>query len=182
MNIHMEQMDITCRAHSLHNGTPDSRRRRASLSQESQSHRRDASRRRYFRHPTDIPIEILRDAGEVRDEALRNVSGGGLSFRYREPLPVGEIVRVRIAVTAQAFEAPCRVVWCQAERSSWQVGVEFLQQDDLFQARMIEQVCHIVQYREEVRIKQGRELSGHEAAVEWIARYARIFPDLAQDN
>jgi hypothetical protein len=182
MNIHKRPTDITCRAQSLHSGTPDSRRRRTPLSQRSQSRRRDASRRRYFRHPTDIPVEILRDAGGVRDEVLRDVSGGGLSFRHREPLPVGDIVRVRIAVTAQAFEAPCRVVWCQAEGVSWQIGVEFLEQDDLFQARMIEQVCHIAQYRQEMRITQGRNLSSHEAAVEWIAKYARIFPNLAQDS
>ena len=138
--------------------------------------------RNFFRHPTDMPIEVLHEARGPRDEALRNVSGGGLSFRYREKLSVGEIVRVRIAIAMPAFEAPCRVLWCQPEETTWQVGVEFLDQDDLFQARMIEQICHIEQYRQEVRTSQGRNLSGHEAAVEWIARYAQVFPNPAQNN
>lgn len=136
--------------------------------------------RSFFRHPTDMPIEVLHEERGPRDEALRNVSRGGLSFRYKEKLSLGEIVRVRIA--APAFEAACRVVWCQPEEMTWQVGVEFLDPDDLFQARMIEQICHIEQYRQEVREKQGRNLSGHEAAEEWIARYAQIFPDPEHDN
>jgi len=136
--------------------------------------------RSFFRHPTSIPIEILHAEHGTRDEALRNVSQGGLSFRYNEPLAVGDIVRVRIAVTEPVFDAPCRVVWCQAEERKWQVGVVFLDAHDLFQARMIEQVCHIEQYRQDLRAR-GRDLSGHEAAVEWIARFARVFPDPAHD-
>lgn len=138
--------------------------------------------RNFFRHPTDIPIEILHDERGTQDEALRNVSRGGLSFCHNEQLSVGDIVRVRIAITAPAFEAPGRVVWCQAEDTIWQIWVEFLDPDHLFQARMIEQICHIKQYRQEVLAKQGRDLSGHEAAVEWIAKYARVFPDPAQDR
>ena len=137
--------------------------------------------RGFFRHPADIPIEILHDGHGTGDEALRNVSSGGLSFRYHEVLSVGYVVRVRIAVTAPAFEAPCRVVWCHADEGAWQIGVEFFDPDHLFQARMIEQVCHIEQYRQDVRAQQGRDLSGHDAAIEWIARYARVFPDPAQD-
>jgi hypothetical protein len=152
------------------------------MSQRQPNRRGDDSTCSFLRHPTDIPIEILHATDVARDEALRNVSRGGLSFRYKEQLSVGDVVRVCIAVTASAFEAPCRVVWCLAEELTWQVGVEFLDQDDLFQARMIEQICHIEQYRQEMRTKQGREISGHEAAAEWIAKYARVFPNLAQDE
>jgi len=137
--------------------------------------------RRFFRHPTAIPIEIQRAERGISDQKLRNVSRGGLSFRYHELLTVGESVRVRIAVTNPTFEALCRVVWCQADGRGWQVGVVFFDPKDLFQARMIEQVCHIEQYRQDLRA-QGRDLSGHEAALEWIARYARIFPDPVHDQ
>lgn len=137
--------------------------------------------RRFFRHPTDIPIEIRRAERESRDQIPCDASRGGLSFRYHECVTVGESVRVRVAVTEPAFEALGRVVWCHAEERGWQVGVVFLEPNDLFQARMIEQVCHIEQYRRDLRA-QGRDLSGHEAAVEWIARYARVFPDPAHDQ
>jgi len=55
------------------------------------------------------------------------------------------------------------------------VGVEFLDQDILFRLRMVEQICHIEQYRRTVRESQGRVLSSQEAAIEWIERYAEAF-------
>lgn len=131
--------------------------------------------RSYYRHPTDMPIELLLDAQQVADETLCNVSSGGLCFRYTSKVEVGNVIRVRIAITAPPFEARCRVTWCQPEGGTWQVGVVFLEQDDLFRARMIEQICHIQQYRDEIRDKHGRNLSSQEAAVEWIEKFADKF-------
>ena len=143
--------------------------------------------RSFIRHPTDIPIEIrLGDQGCQR-EPLRNVSSGGLCFQYSEAAPIGSVIVVRIALTSPPFEACCRVAWCQADVGAWQVGVEFLDQDDLFRLRMVEQICHIEQYRT-TTAGLGRTLSSHEAAVEWIEQYAEAFPfpqtnaDLPQDK
>jgi hypothetical protein len=132
--------------------------------------------RSYIRHPTDIPIEILLDHEICKRESLRNVSRGGLCFQYPEAAPVGSNILVRIALTTPPFEACCRVSWCQADGSRWQVGVEFLDQDDLFRLRMVEQICHIEKYRRTVRDSEGRAMSSHEAALEWIERYADAFP------
>jgi hypothetical protein len=41
---------------------------------------------------------------------------------------------------------------------------------------MVEQVCHIEQYKADVLKKEGRELTGEEAAKEWILKYAKDFP------
>ena len=41
---------------------------------------------------------------------------------------------------------------------------------------MVEQICHIEHYRRTVHESQGRSLSSHEAAPEWIERYAEAFP------
>ncbi len=41
---------------------------------------------------------------------------------------------------------------------------------------MIEQVCYIEQYRKEVLKKEGRKLSGEEAAMEWVEKYAKDSP------
>ena len=46
----------------------------------------------------------------------------------------------------------------------------------MFRARMVEQVCHIEQYKHQVLKKEGRKLSGEEAALEWIQKYAPQFP------
>jgi hypothetical protein len=132
--------------------------------------------RSFIRHPTDMPIEILLDEQAAASDALRNVSRSGLCFRYPTAVAKGGVIRVRIAIAAPAFEARCRVIWCQPEGDAFQVGVEFLDRDDLFRARMVEQICHIEQYRQEVREHDGRTLSGHEAALEWIEKYAPSFP------
>ncbi|HWR88116.1 MAG TPA: PilZ domain-containing protein [Acidiferrobacterales bacterium] len=132
--------------------------------------------RSFIRHPTDIPIEICLADQARQQEPLRNVSCSGLSFRHPEAAPVGSNIVVRIALTVPPFEASCRVTWCQADGNAWQVGVEFLDQDDLFRVRMVEQICHIELYRRTVRESEGRALSSHEAALEWIERYADAFP------
>jgi len=132
--------------------------------------------RSFIRHPTGIPIEISLEVQSNKSEQLRNVSRGGLCFIYPEATPVGSQIIVRIALTSPPFEARCQVTWCQADGNAWQVGVEFIDQDDLFRARMVEQICHIEQYRRAVRASEGRAMSSHEAALEWIERYADAFP------
>jgi hypothetical protein len=132
--------------------------------------------RGFIRHPTDIPIEIRLADQTRKHESMRNVSRGGLCFLYPEAASVGSTIIVRIALTSPPFEAACRVTWCQADGNAWQVGVEFLDQDMLFRLRMVEQICHIEHYRRTVQENQGRALSSHEAAIEWIERYAEAFP------
>jgi hypothetical protein len=132
--------------------------------------------RRFIRHPTDIPIEVLQGTREGDAQPLRDVSHGGLSFRYPQPVAVGHIIRMRIALTQPVFETDARVIWCQAEGAAWQVGVEFLDPQDRFRARMVEQVCHIEQYRREQSDHAGRQLTSHEAALEWIEKFASVFP------
>lgn len=134
--------------------------------------------RSFIRHPSDIPIEISLADRSRRRESLRNVSRGGLCFKYPEAALVGSYVVVRIVLSSPPFEACCQVAWCQADGNAWQVGVEFLDPDDLFRARMVEQICHIESYRRTVRESEGRALSRHDAALEWIERFAARFPFL----
>jgi len=138
--------------------------------------------RSFIRHPTDIPIEISLADQSCRRESLQNVGRGGLCFKYPEAAPVGSHIIVRIALTLPPFEACCQVAWCQADGDAWQVGVEFLDQDDLFRVRMVEQICHIESYRRTVRASEGRAMSRHEAAIEWIERYAHAFPFLNSNS
>ena len=132
--------------------------------------------RSFIRHPTDIPIEVRFEDQACDREPLRNVSCGGVCFQYPKAIALGSIILVRIALTVPPFEACCRVTWCQADIGSWQVGVEFLDQEDLFRVRMVEQICHIEHYRRAMRDNHGRILSGHEAALEWIEKHAGAFP------
>ena len=136
---------------------------------------KEADMRKYIRHPSNIPIEctVVDDQASV-SQSLQNISRGGLSFASRKPLKKGLLVTVNIP--GRDFEARGRVVWCRKSAGSYDVGVSFINKMDAYTIRMVEQVCHIEQYRQQVRQFEGRELTGAEAATEWIERYAETFP------
>ena len=52
----------------------------------------------------------------------------------------------------------------------------------LFAARMVEQVCQIEHYRQQVQRAEGRVLDAETAAREWIKRYAASFPALGKGS
>jgi len=134
--------------------------------------------RQFIRHPIDVPIE-LRAEGAPLPPALHghDISVGGLAVHSREPVAPGAVIEVRIPHLKPAFAVRARVAWCHpGDGGGHEVGLAFLDADDAFHARMVEQVCHIEQYRRAVAREQGRQLSAEEAAHEWIAKYAAGFP------
>ncbi|GGX41474.1 PilZ domain-containing protein [Saccharospirillum salsuginis] len=133
--------------------------------------------RQYIRHPTDIPLHYqVADAPEECHPHLRDVSTGGLSFTADQPFEQGQILTIQIDVTDPPFEISGEVVWCHARDGEYLVGVCFDSVEQAFALRMVEQVCHIEQYRAAVRQLENRELTAEEAAHEWIQRHARDFP------
>jgi hypothetical protein len=135
--------------------------------------------RHFIRHPAHIPIEVVPGGGGPREEdRLQDVSAGGLCFGAQHAFPTGSVLRIRIPHIRPAFEAPARVAWCKQHGRSWEIGVSLLCSEDAFRARMVEQLCHIEDYRREVLAREGRALSDEEAALEWIDRHAHDFPPL----
>jgi hypothetical protein len=140
--------------------------------------------RSYIRHPSDIPIEYQADAGcsGGNRERLKDIGQGGLSFRSGCALPVGSTITLRISQVQPDFEVRGQVVWCRAESEVFEIGVAFLDASDLFQVRMVEQICHIEQYKADVLAREGRRLNGEQAAREWIQKFARDFPQLKEED
>jgi hypothetical protein len=133
--------------------------------------------RQFIRHPSDVPIKYsFGDVVAHRKEYLRDISRGGLCFRSAIEMEPGAVIHVQIPVCRPVFEADGVVVWCHPESRHFLVGVSFRDAKTEFGVRMVEQVCHIEHYKKEVRAKEGRTLSGEEAALEWIAAHARDFP------
>ena len=139
--------------------------------------------RSFIRHPCDIPIEFSEDtASYPQRERLDNISHGGLAFSAARPQRRGHILWLRIPDVQPPFEAPARVTWCNPVDEGYEVGVEFVMPDDEYRARMVEQLCYIEHYKRRVQAREGRELSGEQAAREWIEKYAARFPDLDGDE
>lgn len=136
-------------------------------------------RRRYVRHTIGVPLQVER-VGEPAplEEAGVNVSHDGLAFHSGWCPAVGDVLQLRIPTVDPPFEARARVMWCRPEDGRFLVGVQFLDRSDAFRSRMVQQVCAIERYRDEVREQEGRELGTQEAAAEWIAKFAGQFPAL----
>ncbi len=134
--------------------------------------------RSYIRHPSDIPIQVDNTSTEVTNHAqmLNNISHGGLSFTSVSPVQVGLTIKLKIDTVTPVFEAQGLVTHCSLEDGHYVIGIEFIRKDDLFVARMVEQVCHIEHYKREMALREGRQLSGEQAAREWIEKYAANFP------
>jgi Tfp pilus assembly protein PilZ len=138
--------------------------------------------RNYIRHPSDIPIEIKAEnapSGEI--DKLNNISHGGLSFYTENSVNVGIIIRLKIPLIDPSFEVYAKVSWCIPHNHNYNIGVEFIDINDAYKTRMVEQICHIEKYKKDILEKEGRKLSGQEAAHEWIVKYADEFPNLARD-
>jgi hypothetical protein len=139
--------------------------------------------RSFIRHPASIPIDFqLEELVTHGSDYLKNISHGGLAFHSKVPLKPGTIIRVKIPLVKPVFQAIGKVTWCKPEDGNYEIGIAFLDENDVFRARMVEQICHIEQYKQEIWEKEGRRLSAEEAAAEWIAQYANDFPHQQDEN
>ena len=133
--------------------------------------------RKYIRHPTDIPIEYnIGDLVTDKKEYLKDISHGGLSFQSKVFIEKGSKIMIRFPLRKPILEEEGIVMWCFKNKDQYDVGVRFKNAIDEFRIRMVEQVSYIEHYKKEVLLKEGRKLSGKEAAAEWIQKYAKDFP------
>lgn len=133
--------------------------------------------RKYMRHPSEVPIEIVEDlAVDSSKKQLHDISYGGLCFdsciRQRE----NQLVRIRIGIMGSPVEIEGRVIWCRRKGKHFEVGVTFTGENEANRVRMVEQVCQIETYRKRIQETEGRKISSQEAALEWIKKYAAGFP------
>jgi hypothetical protein len=133
--------------------------------------------RQFIRHPSDIPIEYnLVDAAHRDKDHIKNISQGGLCFRARNYIQPGCVLGINIPIGEPMFQATGFVVWCRESNDYYDIGIKFKDATVEFSVRMVEQLCHIEQYKKDVFEKEGRRLSGEKAALEWIAKFAGNFP------
>ncbi|MFC6668943.1 PilZ domain-containing protein [Marinobacterium aestuariivivens] len=132
--------------------------------------------RRYIRHPSEIPI-VIQAADQAATLRLKDFSLGGLCLHTDHCLAEQSEILIRIPLLPSEFEARGRVIWCHyLSHDQALLGICFHDPETAYAVRMVEQICHIESYRRRIGREQNRALSSEEAAVEWIARYARHFP------
>ncbi|MDF2182262.1 PilZ domain-containing protein [Neptuniibacter sp. CAU 1671] len=130
--------------------------------------------RRFIRHPAAIPIQLIPNTYHEETVVTADVSAGGLSVISDHMIEPGAGVNVKIFIAEPPFSICGYVVWCRKEKDGFHVGISFADLPTAHTLRMVEQVCHIEQYRQDA-FAQGRYLSEEEAALEWISKYAANF-------
>ena len=119
----------------------------------------------------------LGDIAVQGSEYLKNVSHGGLAFYSVSAVPEGAIVDINIPLVDPQVSMKGVVVWCCSDGDHrFEVGVRFIDESEHFRMRMVEQICHIEKFKQEIFEREGRVVSGEDAALEWISRHAKDFP------
>jgi PilZ domain-containing protein len=137
--------------------------------------------REFIRHPSSIPVQLIQQDRHVAAgiNTLNNVSFGGVSCLCSEAVEKGCPVKMTIKCVDPDFEINGKAVWCKPNNGMYEVGVEFIvSKDKMFLLRMVEQICHIEHYRNEILHNEGRDLSSEEAAQEWVEKHADSFPGI----
>ncbi|TGD75702.1 PilZ domain-containing protein [Mangrovimicrobium sediminis] len=139
-------------------------------------------KRRFMRHPSDIPIQVRAEGLAAAPVSLHNMSLGGLCCETGQALDTGTPISIRIPLIDTDYEGHGVVVWCRALGARYEVGIQFVEEREAFKGRMVEQVCRIERYRRRVFEEEGRVLDGEQAAREWIARFAGAFAAAEADD
>jgi len=135
-----------------------------------------SEKRQFVRHPSSIPVEVRLLAGASESVCISDISMGGLAFAFHWPIAKGVRVQVSVPSVAEHICFSGRVVRCEGKGGNWLIGMAFEHEQDVFLMRMVQQICHIEEYRTSVLEKEGRSLSSNEAAAEWIDCHAAHFP------
>jgi hypothetical protein len=136
--------------------------------------------RKFLRHPSDMPVElVLRRQACIAWQRLNNISLGGVACNSTRGFRRGTSVELRIPLFGEQARYPGVVAWCRRLAEGYLVGIAFLDEDTLFRARMVEQVCQIQHYRQQLEQESGEPMAIEHCAREWIAKHAAQFPTLA---
>lgn len=133
--------------------------------------------RRFLRHPSDMPVELVqRKHAFLPKQRLNNISLGGVACNSSKGFRKGTAIEMRIPLFGEQARYPGVVAWCRKQADYYLVGIAFIDEDTLFRARMVEQICQIEHYRHLREEELGEPLAAEDAAREWIALHAAEFP------
>lgn len=134
--------------------------------------------RRFLRHPSDMPVElVLRKQAFLPRQRLNNISLGGVACNSCRGFRRGTAVELRLPLLGLQARYPGVVAWCRKLSTDYLVGIAFIDEDTLFRARMVEQVCQIEHYRHQREQESGEQQAIEVIAQEWITQHAADFSE-----
>lgn len=100
---------------------------------------------------------------KLQSECLNDISFEGLSFESEVAYRRGTILTISIPVTQPSFQVISEVVWCKPNGGHYRVGTKFLQIQNGYRMKMLEQLSFIETYRKKVFYDENRSLSCEQA-------------------
>ncbi|MBU9889533.1 MAG: PilZ domain-containing protein [Candidatus Omnitrophica bacterium] len=138
-------------------------------------------KRQFYRHPIKVPIQLAKLREETASKTCsEDLSQGGLSFYWPQPLPEGSNLQISIPVEKQLFKMNARVTYCQKDNETglFKTGVCFEDSASAFRAKLAEEIIEIRQYCEKMSLLRGKKFSEEESARLWVERNAENFSKL----
>ena len=132
-------------------------------------------KREHIRYPVELPVAVT--LGEVvasESAYLSNISAGGVLFNSMVELAPGTPILLHLPPGKPVLRTPGRVVGCTKLGFEYEIGVEFVIEDEQFRDRMLSVVRRIEDYRRQLH-SSGRVVTGQEAMLEWIKKFGREF-------
>jgi Tfp pilus assembly protein PilZ len=103
-----------------------------------------SEKRKYPRHPVEISIDYkISGESTSKTDLTQNISFGGLCFQARSEVAPDTLLTLRFPTINPNFEVAGKVAWCSVIKGKVEVGVQFLDENDAYRARMIEEICHL---------------------------------------
>lgn len=123
-----------------------------------------------------MPVElIVRKQACLPRQRLHDISLGGVACNSSRSFRRGTEVEMHIPLLGDQARYPGVIAWCHKLPNDYLVGISFIDEDTLFRARMVEQVCQIEHYRHQRELELGKPLAVEAVAGEWIAQHAAEF-------
>lgn len=126
----------------------------------------------YIQHPDNTPLSLDAYPSSPSDQQPLPL---GLICNTLHSLPYGTLVEISSPGLAPEMSSKGQIIWCRQLGDRYQVGVAFYSSEELYAARMLEQLCHIEHYRR-LSVTAGDRISKERAAREWIEQFAEKFP------
>jgi c-di-GMP-binding flagellar brake protein YcgR len=135
-------------------------------------------RRKYFRHPIQVPLKLKPAHRHGTLSESRDLSLGGLNFIWPSKLSRGTLLDITIPVKEKMFELRARVTFSREDRRTarFLTGVSFVDFPSAFKARLAEEVLQILEFRKALSRETGHEVTEEEAASRWVSENASRFP------
>ncbi|MBN2366677.1 MAG: PilZ domain-containing protein [Calditrichaeota bacterium] len=116
-------------------------------------------KRKFIRHPVEVPIEY-KISGQEKNltESTKDISFGGIRFQTRHYIEPGTLLLLKFPTIHPDVELRAIVVWCNEEKEFEEIGVEFLDENEAYRARTIEEIC----YKRQNGLSSGQQNSLNE--------------------